>query len=116
VPLDQAARRSGDRLIRLLNTAMIATAIELSTGSRSANVWRNENFLWSGRGFFFFGYFVGRAAGHWRRQFIDSGGYWMRSLLAAPLYLTYRTYKGLPGDGADSRCKCSRCPTLHLGD
>ena len=28
-----------------------------------------------------------------RRAFVDHGGYWMAPLAAAPLYLTYRTYK-----------------------
>src|SRR5262249_18358701 len=69
------------------NTALIATAIGLSTNQSIPRIW-NENFLWSAPS-----YFVGAGAAAVAASVIDRGGYWMASLAAAPLYLTYRTYK-----------------------
>ena len=66
----------------------IATAIALSTQQPIVSVW-NENFLWSAPS-----YFVGAGAAALAR--LDRrrvSGYWLAPLAAAPLYLTYRTYK-----------------------
>jgi CubicO group peptidase (beta-lactamase class C family) len=71
----------------VFNTLFIATAIGLSTRQKIVRVW-NENFLWSAPS-----YFVGALAAAIAASVIDRGGYWMASLAAAPLYLTYRTYK-----------------------
>jgi hypothetical protein len=71
----------------VFNTLLVATAIGLSTRQRIVRVW-NENFLWSAPS-----YFVGALAAAITASVIDRGGYWMASLAAAPLYLTYRTYK-----------------------
>src|SRR5690349_13873442 len=65
------------------NTAFIATAISLSTRQQIFKVW-NENFLWSAPS-----YFVGALASAVAASVIARGGYWMASLAAAPLYLTY---------------------------
>src|SRR5262249_23172079 len=67
--------------------AFIATAIGLSMKQPILKVW-NENFLWSAPS-----YFVGAGTAALGVSVIDKGGYWAASLIAAPLYLTYKTYK-----------------------
>src|SRR3990172_496452 len=79
------------------NTLLIATAIGLSTRQSISKVW-NENFLWSAPS-----YFVGAGAAGLAAMIIERGGYWMASLLAAPLYLTYRTYKVYMGRVQDQQ-------------
>ncbi len=90
------------------NTALIATAIGLSTRQPIAKVW-NENFLWSAPS-----YFVGAGAAGVAATIIDRGGYWMASLLAAPLYLTYRTYKVYMGRVQDQQLHVQQVSDLHL--
>jgi diguanylate cyclase (GGDEF)-like protein/putative nucleotidyltransferase with HDIG domain len=90
------------------NTALIATAIGLSTRQSIAKVW-NENFLWSAPS-----YFVGAGAAAVGATVIDRGGYWMASLLAAPLYLTYRTYKIYMGRIQDQEQHVRQVSDLHL--
>jgi len=85
----------------VFNTLLIATAIGLSTRQRIMRVW-NENFLWSAPS-----YFVGALAAAIAASVIDRGGYWMASLAAAPLYLTYAptrsTWGGFRISSATSR-------------
>src|SRR5438105_2028960 len=69
----------------VFNTLLIATAIALSTKQSIVRVW-NENFLWSAPS-----YFVGAGAAAIATSVVDQGGYWWASLIAAPMYLTYRT-------------------------
>ena len=72
----------------VVNTMAIATAIALSTRQPILKIW-NENFLWSAPS-----YFVGAGAAAvaaW--MIVDFSGQWIAPLAAAPLYLTYRTYK-----------------------
>src|SRR5512132_1060241 len=72
----------------LINTAMVATAIALSTRQNIVNVW-NENFLWTASS-----YFVGAgvsAVAVW--IFSGVSLRWILPLAAAPLYLTYRSYR-----------------------
>jgi diguanylate cyclase (GGDEF)-like protein/putative nucleotidyltransferase with HDIG domain len=45
---------------------------------------------------------------------IDRGGYWMASLAAAPLYLTYRTYKVYMGRIQDQQRHVAQVSDLHL--
>ncbi len=90
------------------NTALIATAIGLSTRQPIMKVW-NENFLWSAPS-----YFVGAGAAGVAAMIIDRGGYWMASLLAAPLYLTYRTYKVYMGRVQDQQVHVQQVSDLHL--
>jgi diguanylate cyclase (GGDEF)-like protein/putative nucleotidyltransferase with HDIG domain len=92
----------------ICNTALIATAIGLSTRQPIAKVW-NENFLWSAPS-----YFVGAGAAGVAATVIDRGGYWMASLLAAPLYLTYRTYKVYMGRVQDQEQHVQQVSDLHL--
>jgi diguanylate cyclase (GGDEF)-like protein/putative nucleotidyltransferase with HDIG domain len=90
------------------NTAFVATAIGLSTKQPIARVW-NENFLWSAPA-----YFVGAGAAALAAAVIDRGGYWMASLAAAPLYLTYRTYKVYMGRIQDQQRHVQQVSDLHL--
>jgi diguanylate cyclase (GGDEF)-like protein/putative nucleotidyltransferase with HDIG domain len=92
----------------VFNTLLIATAIGLSTRQRIMRVW-NENFLWSAPS-----YFVGALAAAIAASVIDRGGYWMASLAAAPLYLTYRTYKVYMGRIQDQQRHVAQVSDLHL--
>jgi diguanylate cyclase (GGDEF)-like protein/putative nucleotidyltransferase with HDIG domain len=90
------------------NTVLIATAIGLSTRQSIVRVW-NENFLWSAPS-----YFVGAGAAAVASAIIDRSGYWMASLVAAPLYLTYRTYKVYLGRVQDQQRHVQQVSDLHL--
>jgi diguanylate cyclase (GGDEF)-like protein/putative nucleotidyltransferase with HDIG domain len=92
----------------VFNTLLIATAIGLSTRQPILRVW-NENFLWSAPS-----YFVGALAAAVAASVIDRGGYWMASLAAAPLYLTYRTYKVYMGRIQDQQRHVAQVSDLHL--
>src|SRR5438552_12826745 len=89
------------------NTALIATAIGLSTKQSIPRVW-NENFLWSAPS-----YFVGAGAAAVAASVIDRGGYWMASLAAAPLYPTYRTYQVYLGRVQDQQRHVQQVSDLH---
>src|SRR5260370_2178718 len=60
------------------NTALVATAIALSTRQSLVRVW-NENFLWSAPG-----YFVGALTAAGAITLVNHGGYWAAAVLAAP--------------------------------
>ncbi|HVD90910.1 MAG TPA: HD domain-containing phosphohydrolase [Vicinamibacterales bacterium] len=93
----------------LFNTLTVATAIALSTRQPLFKVW-NENFLWSAPS-----YFVGAgaaAAVSWMMSGIS--GQWFVPLAAAPLYLTYRTYKVYLGRVEDERRHTQEMAELHL--
>jgi diguanylate cyclase (GGDEF)-like protein/putative nucleotidyltransferase with HDIG domain len=90
------------------NTALIATAIGLTTEQSIPRVW-NENFLWSAPS-----YFVGAGAAAVGATILDRSGYWMASLAAAPLYLTYRTYKVYMGRIQDQQRHVLQVSDLHL--
>ncbi|MEW6321814.1 MAG: HD domain-containing phosphohydrolase [Acidobacteriota bacterium] len=92
----------------LLNTAMIAVAIALSTGQRITTVWQ-QNFLWSAPS-----YFVGAGASAIAAWAITGTGVWLAALAAAPLYLTYRTYKVYLGRIEDERRHVGEMADLHL--
>src|SRR5439155_20662760 len=90
------------------NTALVATAIGLSTRQSILRVW-NENFLWSAPG-----YFVGALTAALAIAVIHQGGYWMAALLAAPPYLIYRTYKVYMGRIQDQQRHVQQVSDLHL--
>jgi diguanylate cyclase (GGDEF)-like protein/putative nucleotidyltransferase with HDIG domain len=92
----------------LCNTALVATAISLATKQSLWRVW-NENFLWSAPSYFF-----GAGAAAVAAALIDIGGYWMASLVAAPLYLIYRTYKVYLGRVKDEQRHVQQVSDLHL--
>jgi diguanylate cyclase (GGDEF)-like protein/putative nucleotidyltransferase with HDIG domain len=90
------------------NTSLVAAAIGLSVKQSIFRVW-NENFLWSAPS-----YFVGAGAAALAATVVDGGGYWMASLAAAPLYLTYRTYKVYLGRVQDQQRHVQQVSELHL--
>jgi diguanylate cyclase (GGDEF)-like protein/putative nucleotidyltransferase with HDIG domain len=90
------------------NTALIATAIGLSTRQSILKVW-NENFLWSAPS-----YFVGAGAAALAATIVARGGYWMALLAAAPPYFIYRTYKVYMGRIQDQQRHVQQVSDLHL--
>jgi diguanylate cyclase (GGDEF)-like protein/putative nucleotidyltransferase with HDIG domain len=93
----------------VINTLAIATAIALSTRQSVVKVW-NENFLWSAPS-----YFVGAgvaALATWMVVVFE--GHWLAVLAAAPLYLTYRTYKVYLGRIDDEQRHVREMADLHL--
>ncbi len=92
----------------ICNTVLVATAIAASTRQPFARVW-NENFLWSAPS-----YFVGAGVAALAAWIIDQGGYWTALLLAAPLYLTYRTYRIYMGRVQDQERHVQEVSDLHL--
>ncbi len=92
----------------LVNTATIATAIALSTRQSLFRIW-NENFLWSAPS-----YFVGAAVASLAALVVNMSGHWLAPLAAAPLYLTYRTYKVYLGRIDDEQRHVREVSELHL--
>ena len=93
----------------VINTAMIATAIALSTRQSVLKIW-HENFLWSAPS-----YFVGAgaaAAAVGVLNFVSIR--WLLPLAAAPLYLTYRSYKVYLGRIDDEQRHVREMADLHL--
>ncbi len=93
----------------IVNTLTIATAIALSTRQSIVKVW-NENFLWSAPS-----YFVGAGAAavaSW--MVVGLSAQWLAPLAAAPLYLTYRTYKVYLGRIEDEQRHVREMADLHL--
>jgi diguanylate cyclase (GGDEF)-like protein/putative nucleotidyltransferase with HDIG domain len=90
------------------NTLLIAVAIALSTRQSIVTVW-NQNFLWSAPS-----YFVGAAVAVAAEWALLGSGIWVALLLAAPLYLTYRTYKVYLGRIDDERRHVQEMADLHL--
>ncbi len=93
----------------IVNTLTVATAIGLSTSQSVVRVW-NENFLWSAPS-----YFVGAtvaAVGSW--MVVGLSAHWLATLAAAPLYLTYRTYKVYLGRIEDEQRHVREMADLHL--
>ncbi|NUR53380.1 MAG: diguanylate cyclase [Acidobacteria bacterium] len=92
----------------MINTLTIATAIALSTRQAVIKVW-NENFLWSAPS-----YFVGAGAAAAATWIVGISGHWLAPLAAAPLYLTYRTYKVYLGRIEDEQRHVREMADLHL--
>ena len=93
----------------LINTAMVATAIALSTRQSVLKIW-NENFLWSAPS-----YFVGAGAAALAvGVFSFVSVRWLLPLAAAPLYLTYRSYKVYLGRIDDEQRHVREMADLHL--
>jgi diguanylate cyclase (GGDEF)-like protein/putative nucleotidyltransferase with HDIG domain len=90
------------------NTLLIAVAIGLSARQSILAVW-NQNFLWSAPS-----YFVGAAVAVAAEWALLGSGIWVALLLAAPLYLTYRTYKVYLGRIDDERRHVQEMADLHL--
>jgi diguanylate cyclase (GGDEF)-like protein/putative nucleotidyltransferase with HDIG domain len=92
----------------LINTMTVATAIALSTRQSILRVW-NENFLWSAPS-----YFVGALTAAVATWLVGISGHWFAPLAAAPLYLTYRTYKIYLGRIEDEQRHVHEMADLHL--
>ena len=90
------------------NTTFVATAIAVTSGQSPWRIW-NENFLWSAPS-----YFVGAGAAALGASLMDRGGYWLATMLAAPIYLTYRTYKVYLGRIQDQQRHVQQVSELHL--
>src|SRR4029450_11924826 len=71
----------------LVNSTLMAGAIALSTERSPWRVWRDD-LLWSGPSFM-----VAGTAGALAAVTIERGHEWSAMLMAAPVYLTYRTYR-----------------------
>jgi diguanylate cyclase (GGDEF)-like protein/putative nucleotidyltransferase with HDIG domain len=93
----------------VVNTLAVATAIALSTNQFVFKVW-NENFLWSAPS-----YFVGAGAAAIATWMVrDVSVHWITPLAAAPLILTYRTYKMYMGRIEDEQRHVREMADLHL--
>jgi len=93
----------------VLNTVTIASAIALSTRQSLWRVW-NENFLWSAPS-----YFVGALVAAVAAFAVHVSGLWFAvPLAAAPVYLTYRTYKVYLGRIEDEQRHVREMADLHL--
>ncbi|MFB3852776.1 MAG: diguanylate cyclase [Vicinamibacterales bacterium] len=71
----------------LLNTALVAGAIGLSTGQNPVRIWRSD-FMWSAPS-----YFVGAGAAAVVAAADRFGYSWWLLLVAVPCYLTYHSYR-----------------------
>jgi len=75
----------------LVNTALIANSIALTSETTWLDTWRQE-FLWSGASFM-----VAGTAGAVAAAVLHRGEHWKAVILIAPIYLTYRTYQLFAG-------------------
>jgi diguanylate cyclase (GGDEF)-like protein/PAS domain S-box-containing protein len=71
----------------LANTALVATAVALTSGRRPWHVW-HTSFLWTAPN-----YFVGASAAGVGVILLESGQGWLLPLALAPVYLTFRSYR-----------------------
>ena len=92
----------------IFNTCLIAVAVSLATKQSFLSVW-NQNFLWSAPS-----YFVGAGAAAIGTVAVMTSGVWLALLAAAPLYLTYRTYRVYLGRIDDERRHVEEMADLHL--
>jgi diguanylate cyclase (GGDEF)-like protein len=81
----------------LVNTALVAAAIALSTGQRIIEVWQ-KNFLLSGPSYFISALIVGLGA-----FVVDHGAYLVALLIVVPLYLTFLAYRAWLGRIAEEQ-------------
>src|SRR5688500_10796747 len=92
----------------VINTLAVASAIALSTRQPISRIW-NENFLWTAAS-----YFVGAGAAAVSAWLVVEHAQWLAVLLAAPIYLTYRTYKVYLGRIDDEQRHVREMADLHL--
>jgi PAS domain S-box-containing protein len=91
----------------LVNSALMAGAIGLSTHRSLWRVWRDD-LLWSGPSFV-----VAGAAGALAAVTTERGDQWSAMLMAAPIYLTYRTYRIYLGRIEDEQRHLRETQRLH---
>jgi diguanylate cyclase (GGDEF)-like protein/putative nucleotidyltransferase with HDIG domain len=92
----------------VVNTLFIAIAIGLSTRQGIVRAWR-ENLLSSAPS-----YFAGALAAAIAASVIDRDSYWLATLAAAPLYVTYRTCMLYKGRIQDEQRHVAQVSDLHL--
>ncbi|MSO36329.1 MAG: diguanylate cyclase [Acidobacteria bacterium] len=94
----------------VFNTCLIAIAVALATRQAFGTVW-NQNFLWSAPS-----YFVGAGAAALATWAVMTSGVYVYVVLlaAAPLYVTYRSYKVYLGRIDDGRRRVEEMADLHL--
>jgi diguanylate cyclase (GGDEF)-like protein/putative nucleotidyltransferase with HDIG domain len=92
----------------IFNTCLIAIAVTLTTRQPFIAVW-NQNFLWSAPS-----YFVGALTAAIATWAVMGSGLWLAVLAAAPLFLTYRSYKVYLGRIDDERRHVEEMADLHL--
>ncbi|HEY7501135.1 MAG TPA: ATP-binding protein [Vicinamibacterales bacterium] len=91
----------------LVNSALMAGAIGLSTRRSLWRVWRDD-LLWSAPSFM-----VAGAAGALAAVTVARGSEWSAMLMAAPIYLTYRTYRIYLGRIEDEQRHLRETQRLH---
>jgi diguanylate cyclase (GGDEF)-like protein/putative nucleotidyltransferase with HDIG domain len=92
----------------IVNTGMVALAVALSTRQRFLSVW-NENFLWTAPS-----YFVGAGVAGLTIALASQSAAWLLPLTAAPVYLTYRSYRVYLGRLEDRERHVQQMSDLHL--
>ena len=94
----------------VFNTCLIASAVALATRQTFGTVW-NQNFLWSAPS-----YFVGAGVAALATWAVMTSGVYVYLVLlaAAPLYVTYRSYKVYLGRIDDERRHVEEMADLHL--
>jgi diguanylate cyclase (GGDEF)-like protein/putative nucleotidyltransferase with HDIG domain len=92
----------------LLNTVLVAGAVSLSTKTSPGRTWL-RSFMWSAPS-----YFVGAGAAGVAAWALTARGPWLLPLMAAPLYLTYLTYRVYVERIDDERRHVQQMSDLHL--
>ena len=91
----------------LVNTGLIAGAIAVSTGRSVVRVWKND-FLWSAASFMAAG-----TAGAFGALVVREGEGWKAVVIAAPIYLVYRSYELFAGRLEDQQRHTHEIQRLH---
>ena len=91
----------------VLNTGLIAGVIAATSERTWWQVWRDD-FLWTSASFM-----VAGTAGAAAAVVIARGEHWKAVLMAAPVYLTYRTYQVFVGRLEDQRRHLAETARLH---
>jgi diguanylate cyclase (GGDEF)-like protein/putative nucleotidyltransferase with HDIG domain len=92
----------------ICSTTLVAAAIGASSRQSIARIW-TQNCSWSAPS-----YIVGAGTAALAAMVVQSGGYWMALLAAAPPYFIYRTYKVYIGRIHDQQCHVQQVSDLHL--
>jgi signal transduction histidine kinase/ActR/RegA family two-component response regulator len=91
----------------VVNTGLVAAAIASSTGRGLVDTWRRD-FLWSAASFM-----VAGAAGAFGAMVVHEGEGWKAVLIAAPIYLVYRSYELFAGRLEDQQRHTREIQGLH---
>jgi PAS domain S-box-containing protein len=90
-----------------INTGLVAAAIALTRRRSVVAVWL-DNFVWSGPSVL-----VAGTAGALAAVVVERGDHWMALLMAAPVYLTYCTYRVFLGRIEDEHRHLAESQRLH---